>query len=138
MVDGNSFGTVGNPVSVSQIEEIVQSHIDANFILTRDHAKQNIGTYGGVFLTGFKSQNLSTIVIKGGYQKTVSSNVFQVVNNVRSYLEDHEFFYQLPQEYDVLKVDPYITNSIYSVAETILYEKNHFSNYISIDPLINS
>lgn len=60
-----------------------------------------------------------------------------MVSNIKNYLETQAFFYQKPQNYDVLKVDPYITNTAVPLAETIIYESKHEKSFIDIDPLVN-
>ena len=70
---------------------MVEQYIDPQFILTRDKISQPIGTYGGIFMTGYENSKNSHIVVKAGWELTQSDNAIKVIENIYEYYETDKY-----------------------------------------------
>ena len=121
----NDYQSV-SPVSLVDdaiLEALVLKHIDARFILGKEHLQKPIGSYGGIYFTGFKGTKISTIAYHASWSTTQHSNPDTVVKNVLNYVNTNVAMLTPPyNEFDIFKSDFYITATTETTIESVLYE----------------
>lgn len=111
-----------NPsVTSATIRGRITALVTASNILAASKVSNAIGTYGGIFFTGFTGNAAVPVIVnKAAWSVTQNVSPFEVAVNTQTYLNTQYYTTQAPLAYNTLKVDPYISASTATLTSSSL------------------